>query len=716
MALADILKISFEFSPKLGIRELPDLDRDNGSNIDGLYVVGDLADAPIIKAALNQGYEVTKQVLDELGPSSDDPELLDIVVVGAGPAGIGAALACREKGARYVVLEREKPFATIQNFPRHKLIFSEPREMASPDGFWFEDAAKEELVDRWQQALEDKTLPIHQPEELVDATREGDGFTVQTQVGAGGLMDLPRTDPTSPDPAPEARNTYRCRRVILAIGRRGSVRRLDVPGEDLEKVAYALKDPADHTDRDVLVVGGGDSAVEAACSVAEAGGRVTLSYRKAEITRAKAGNKERLQRNIDAGRVTPAFGTTPVEIREDAVVLEEDGQTRELPNDDVLVFIGTKLPKQILDRLGIRMNGHMDLARFTWIASFALITYLFYVIKTGKDFFPFGPDHPLAIVPAFLKADLGFREVSGSFWGTVIYSLLIVGFGIQAMRRYPSPTQKQRYLSLMGFQLVFLFGIPELLAPLIIDRPWKVYAITVPWPLSIWSLIDAPSWAGGSTGAAVGWIVAGAVTSFVLMPLYVYWNGERFCSWMCGCGGLAETLGDRWRHYAPRGRTAISAEWAGRIILLLAIPVTLLILNDAWGFFATDALSNSKNFAQKWYGLMVDFWLASVVGVAFYPYLGNRVWCRFFCPLRAYMEGLSRLFSRVQIEADSKCIGCGECTRYCQMGIDVQSFAQKQEDMHNGNSACIQCGICVEVCPMDVLELTRNRGQDATSG
>ena len=174
----------------------------------------------------------------------------------------------------------------------------------------------------------------------------------------------------------------------------------------------------------------------------------------------------------------------------------------------------------------------------------------------------------------------------------------------------------------------------------------------------------------------------------------------------CGCGGLAETLGDTWRHLAPRGRTAKNAEVFGRLIFLLAIPVTLLILNDAWAFFAEDALYSTKAFAQHWYGLMVDFWLASIIGVALYPYLGNRVWCRFFCPLRAYMEEIARRFSRIAIVADEKCIGCGECTRHCQMGIPVQGFAQKQVTLDNTNSACIQCGICIEVCPLDVLSIS----------
>jgi thioredoxin reductase/polyferredoxin len=711
MALADIMKLSFEFSPKLGVRELPEFDARHMSNLPGLFVVGDLADAPIIKAALNQGYEVASA----LGASKATADTLDVVIIGAGPAGIGAALACHDRGLKYIVVERERPFATIQNYPKSKLIFSEPREMPNKGNFWFEDARKEDLVNRWEQALDDRQLVIHQPEEVVDVKKEGDTFVVRTAVGESGLMAGSAPDPTTPSGAAGAKNTYRARFVVLAIGRRGAIRRMECPGEDLEKVQYMLKDPADHAGRKVMVVGGGDSAIEAACETADAGAQVTLSYRGADFARCKAKNRERIEGYARSGKIQLELGSVPVEVKPDSVVLDRKGTRTEVPNDDVLVFIGAKLPKPFLDKIGLRMNGDMDWKRAVWILSFMLATYLFYVLKTKRELFPFGDGDLLAAVPDFLKLHVPLgkhfadRVVDGGFWGTVTYSVVISFFGYRAWKKYPAQTQKNRYLSLVTFQLVALFGVPELLAPLIIDRPWKVYAATVPWPLSIWSLIDAPGWASGSTATAVAWLAVGAFVTFVALPLYIRKNGEKFCSYLCGCGGLAETLGDQWRHLAPRGSTAVAGEWGGRIILAMAVPVTLLILNDAWGFYAKDALYSTKAFAESWYGLVVDFGLASVLGVAFYPYLGNRVWCRFFCPLRAYMELVSKWLSKVQITSNDKCIGCGECTRFCQMGIDVQAFAQRQTPLHNGNSACIQCGICIQVCPMSVLDLTSDR-------
>lgn len=745
MQLPNILNVSIEFSPKLGVRELPQIDKHHESNVGGLYIVGDLADAPIIKVALRQGFEVAQHIAGTLGQTEQADDIVDVLIIGAGPAGIGAALALEEAGRSYVIIEREMAFATIQNFPKAKLIFSEPRTLQSPGNFWFEDATKEELVERWHQALEDHhKLHIQQPEEVVNASREGALFTVRTKVGEGGLRHQRLTG----DAAQGAENTYRARRVILAAGKRGQVRRLGVEGETLPHVHHALKDPTDHAGKRVVVVGGGDSAVEAATAIARAGGQVTLSYRGDGFHRTKQRNRALVEQMAADGALTLALQTQPVAITASAVSLQhKGGEVEDVPADDVLVFIGTKLPLAFLRRLGVKMQGDMDWRRALWITTFAAITWCFYVLKSGttysdaagqyvpkRAYFPFGPDHVLGWVPDLIHLDLGFRTIDGSFWGTALYSALILGFGIRGWLKYPSPVQKKRYVSLITFQLLFLFGIPELLAPLVIhaggeggffwnlfggDRGWKFYGLSVPWPLNIWGLIDAPSWsATGSTTTVVLWLLLAAAVPFVALPLYIRKNGERFCSYLCGCGGLAETLGDFWRHLAPRGRTAKQAEWAGRIIYLLAIPTTLLILSDAWGFLSSGALLNARSFAEQWYTLMVDFALASVIGVALYPYFGNRVWCRFFCPLRAYMEVISARISKVTIRANDKCIGCNECTRYCQMGIDVQRFAQTGTLLHNGNSSCIQCGICIQVCPMEVLSIDANRpvGLDLQGG
>ena len=701
MAIKDILDISFEFSSKVGTRELPKLTKDYESNIPGMYIVGDLADAPVIKIALNQGHDVaTKLFAKEFGGQVPAPTegLVDVVILGAGPAGIGAALACQKHGLSFEVIEREKPFNTIQNYPKNKLIFSEPKDFGSSARFPFMDSIKEDLVETWDQALDERKLVIQQPQEVVSVKRAGDHFEVGIKAGDGAEFDGQPVEAG-------AKRTLKARRVVLAIGRRGTVRKLGCSGEDNDKVAYGLHDPAHHKGERVLVVGGGDSAVEAAVSLAEAGAEVAISYRQGEFIRAKLLNKQRIEAAIADGKVRALYKSRVTGITDDKVKLAVDDESIEIDNDRVFVLIGTQLPIPFLQRIGVMMEGQLTWQRVSFILTFALLTYAFYCIKAYKTiepvagwYFPFGPSHPFGGVHDALKSNLGWRSIDGSFWGSVIYSLMITGFGLAAIKKYRSPVQTKRYISLIVFQLIFLFGIPELIAPFIIEQPWKLYAFSVPWPLSIWSLVHVET----------GWLIFGASVAFIGMPLLVRYNGERICSWACGCGGLAETLGDQWRHLAPRGATSKKAERFGLVVLGAAAVTTLLILGvDVWRFLSWETWGNTKMFAQKWYGLIVDFWFASVVGVAFYPYLGNRLWCRFICPLRAYMELLAKWFGRLKIESNDKCIGCSECTRYCQMGIPVQKFAQMRADLGNHNSACIQCGICVEVCPMDVLTLVR---------
>lgn len=715
MGLADLL----DFSPWNGIRRLPDIDDHNESNVPGLYVVGDLANAPVIKMAFAQGATVARHVYQTLGAHSAATDVFDVVVIGAGPAGIGAGLALQDLGANFAILERQRPFSTIENFPKGKLIFSEPSDVPAPPDLWFEDAPKEALVARWDSFLRQQALPIIHPVDVTHISRDQGLLTVHVR----GEDD---EEPTC----------FRAHRVILATGKRGQPRALSVPGASLPHVHHSLHDPSVHRGENVLVVGGGDSAVESAVALAEHGAKVTLSYRSAHIHRPRHANQQRLQQLVEDERISLRLESTVIHIDPTTVTLKHGGQTETQPFSQVYVHIGNQLPKAFLHRSGIHTQGEVTARRWAWMMGFAALIYVFYVLKSGVNevqgawvskvaLFPFRHTDPLGWLPGALRTDLGFRVVDGAFWCTTIYALLILVFGIRAWRKYPSSTQRRRYISLIAFQWIFLFGIPELLAPLVIsvggegglgwtvfggDRAWKFYALSVPWPLNIWALIDAPGWSQtGQWHVVAIWLALAALTTFVALPLYIRNNGQRFCAYLCGCGGLAETLGDFWRHLAPRGRTAQQSEVLGRFIFLLAIPTTLLIGIDAWGLLHNGALLDAKAFAQHWYPLMVDFWLASVLGVAAYPYFGNRVWCRFMCPLRAYMEEVSRRISRIAIQSDDRCIGCGDCTRACQMGIDVQRFAQHQLPIDNGNSACIQCGICVEVCPMDVLNVQHGK-------
>lgn len=676
-----------------GLARRPEVDERGQGAVPGVFLVGDLLDAPLIKTAMLRGEALGRSLAAELAAApapGGPPGLLDVLIVGAGPAGASTALALQGRGLRVALVDQEQAFASIDAFPVGKVLYAEPEGGPAPL-LPFEDGPKERVVERWRAALEGAGIAAEAGLRLLSLQRQNGLLEVKLEGAAGE----------------ELRSA---RRVVLALGKRGQPRALGLPGV----VAHSrLDDAARYAGRACLVVGGGDSAVEAAVALAAAGASVHLLVRGPGLDRARPRNQARAREAQASGALAVHTQAELVGLTAGEAVVRTPAGEQRLPAEEVFALLGAEPPVALLRRVGLRMEGDASLARAAWVLGFLGLVWCFYVLKGGLGLFPFGPGQPLAALVPLLEVDLGFRTVGAGFWGTAIYSALIVGFGIRAWRRASSAAQRARYRSLMGFQLIFLFGVPELLAPLVIERPWKLYALSVPWPLSLWSLVDAPGWANGSLGAALGWLGVGALSSFVLIPAYVKRNGQAFCSRLCGCGGLAETLGDLWRDRAPRGPASRSAEWAGRVVLLLAIPTTLLILADAWGLIHGGALSSAKAFAQRWYGLMVDFGLASLLGVAAYPVLGNRAWCRFFCPLRAYMELLAKRFAAPQIVADSRCIGCGDCTRACQMGIEVQRFAQTETPLHNGNSACIQCGVCVAVCPMGVLKLEANRPVEA---
>jgi polyferredoxin len=278
-----------------------------------------------------------------------------------------------------------------------------------------------------------------------------------------------------------------------------------------------------------------------------------------------------------------------------------------------------------------------------------------------------------------------------------------------------------RYTSLLGFQWIFFFLIPEFLFrwsvkyqwvgealasdPGFAQQAWRSYGLVYAWPLFFYTFFGAPHQV---------WIVWGAVLSFVIIPVLVLLHGKRYCSWICGCGGLAETVGDRWRHLAPKGRASIQWEFMNGVVLAAAVLVTV-------GVLAADisaVLRKPSNAGLYYYRLIADVWLVGILPVTVYPFFGGKIWCRYWCPLAKMMELFSAVYtrfrvSRFAIHANEKCIACGECTRNCQVGIDVMGFALKQDELNNANSSCIGCGICVTVCPMDVLSFERQPRSEA---
>jgi thioredoxin reductase len=333
--------------------EVPDLDANFQSNVPGLYVVGELGGRGLIKNAINEGRIAVEHVARvlaagrplrpaETGPGGSEPDSpgpYDLLVVGSGPAGLSAALEAQRLGLRCVVLEQGSISDTIRKYPRRKLLLAEPSRVQLYGGLWVADASKEELLAVWETIIARAGLRVRTGERVEALESDGVLFRVRT----------PGTE-------------YQARKVLLAMGRRGTPRRLGVPGEELEKTLYDIVEMEAFPGCRMLVVGGGDSAIESALGLAsQPDTTVTLSYRGQEFPRLKARNREKLEAALQAsgedgsGRVELLLGSRVVEIRPGVVVLDCAGMPRLLPNDYVVVRVGGEPPYPFIERCGVRI-------------------------------------------------------------------------------------------------------------------------------------------------------------------------------------------------------------------------------------------------------------------------------------------------------------------------------------------------------------------------
>ncbi|MGD9549346.1 MAG: NAD(P)-binding domain-containing protein [Candidatus Krumholzibacteriia bacterium] len=316
--------------------DIPLLDETNQTSVPGIWIAGELSGFALIHNAVDQGRKAAAAVaaaLQGAGPAGSGSH--DLIVVGAGPAGMSAALVAREMGVSCLVLDQQDPGGTILQYPRRKLVMVQPVTIPGYGKLERLEYTKEELLGIWQELHVDAGLDIRTGLRVTGITGEDGAFSVETGEG-----------------------TFACRKVILALGRRGSPRRLNVPGEDLAKVAYRLIDAEAYKGRRVLVVGGGDSAVEAAMGLAhQPDCTVTLSYRKPELLRIKQRNAERIAPLIAEGRIRFLGGTTVSAIRSDVVALAGPEGPILVPNDDVFVLAGGIAPFGLLKGMGVKFGG-----------------------------------------------------------------------------------------------------------------------------------------------------------------------------------------------------------------------------------------------------------------------------------------------------------------------------------------------------------------------
>ncbi len=299
---------------------------------------------------------------------------------------------------------------------------------------------------------------------------------------------------------------------------------------------------------------------------------------------------------------------------------------------------------------------------------------------------------------------LNGKPASRWFLYGFLYTVVILVMGIRMLINYRhSRYQQVRTLSVMFFQTCFAFLLPEIMS--LLNQPYQ--DLKNIWPLDYSFFFDYrinEKIQAGTIGIFM--LVWGTALALVGVPLFTYFFGKRwYCSWVCGCGGLAETLGDPYRHLSDKRLGAWKVERVVvHSVLVFAVVMTLAVLytyvtgqSSLLGFLDSYSLRST-------YGFYIGSIFSGVVGTGFYPLMGNRVWCRFGCPLAAYLGIVQRFQSRSRITTNGgQCISCGNCSAYCEMGIDVRWYAQRQQDIVR--SSCVGCGICSAVCPRGVLNL-----------
>lgn len=314
--------------------DIPLLSPEFETSVPGIFIAGELGGMGLIKNAIEQGRQAIEHIAERARRIDREDGLLDVVIVGCGPAGIAASLGAMEHKLAFRTIDQSTLGGTVAHFPRGKLVMTAPATLPMIGKVRFAEIGKEKLLAFWEDVLARTGLQPSFEEQVTAVERDSDLFVVTTPKGR-----------------------YRTKSVLLAIGRRGTPRPLNVPGEELDKVVYRLIDPEQYAGRRVLVVGGGDSALEAAVRIAEQPGTtVTLSYRGEAYSRARARNRNAIADFVDAGRVEQLLGSQVRQIAPDSVEIDCAGQLREITNDDVIICAGGLLPTQFLHDMGISLE------------------------------------------------------------------------------------------------------------------------------------------------------------------------------------------------------------------------------------------------------------------------------------------------------------------------------------------------------------------------
>ncbi len=777
---------------------LPVINSRFESSVNGLYVVGDVTGLPLVKVAANQGREVIEGMeRSGLFEASDSSQGLDLVIVGGGPAGISAAIECEKRGLKYVLLERNEIANTVRTFPMGKKVYAEPQTIKNISDLDVDrDLDRDDFLEIVKNTVAEKKLKYKEHVEVSKIVKNQDlEFDVQTKSGT----------------------SFPTRYVLIAIGRQGQPRKLEIEGcDDCKKVTYRLHTKEDYHDEDVLVVGGGNSAIEAALMLKD-DNRVTIAYRGDDFFRAKEENRRLLDEAIASGEIKSLLKSNLKSSRSGEVDVEVDGEMQTLKNDKVIVLIGQLPPIDFLMDTGMELDGVWTARRVVWsIIGIAVGIFLYFGSKNfvlhpedanGKFLLEgiwswLNPNSPLIsfllmkVAPAVgvLTAGAGvvqhlmsgpgkhppFRVPAAKLILTVCVCLFLVGMvapgavttdpaeggsgpyaldfslksfgsdvGVSSIYDAATPTESdvftgrgarffsnlsgvyylfyfsliavfgiywavksnnkiiwKRNLTIIACQWTLWWGIPTFLVVLFGRNAWSPVILKAlnAWPLNMSAFKVSPV---AGPGDPQWWYFVGIVgvvwavfLTFIVIPLFTIKYGKIYCSYVCSCGALAETVGNGFRHRGPKGDLPRKIEKFGFLFILFA---TIATVYDLVGH--NPILFGKELPIPSWYNVWVGTFLAGAMAIGLYPFLGQRIWCRMWCPLAFWMNFWGR-WSKFKITPEKgKCIDCNVCNQYCQMGIDIKGRALRGEPVTLADTPCVGCQECIVRCPMQILHL-----------
>ena len=384
--------------PKGDVEKYPQIDSNGETSVKGIYIIGDLTGIPLLRLAAESGKKIIDQFKNDsefqkLKSTNQDKDVFDLIIIGGGPAGIAAGIEASKNKLNYKILESAQKFNTIINFPKGKPIFAEPKEFTQASDLKINDGTKESLLDDLHNQILNVSLPIEENIMVDKIEKKGNHFEVTTK-----------------------NKNYKALRVLLAIGKSGNSRMLKVPGENLPKVYNRLFDPADAKGQKVLVVGGGDSALETAIATAEYADEVYISYRNPSFSRPKEGNVEKINKLDDEGKIKLLLETQVKEIKDDKVILiDKNKKEIEIENSMVFSMIGKELPLQFFKRSGIKMEGELSLTSKLQFLLLILVAGVIYFGKNSADFY-----HHFLNIKVESFGELLFQFINPAAWGKLI--------------------------------------------------------------------------------------------------------------------------------------------------------------------------------------------------------------------------------------------------------------------------------------------------------